>query len=348
MIKQKLFLWAAAFLILLLSFALFILPSLFSQEFHRAGEADTLISNQISNHIKGDASDVSTSIENRSNTGEEEKAKINNEALNRIDVSVDVKVNNDIVNDIQSMSEQRSESNRGEEGNSGTTSNGNTANGDTGDQNYVWGTDTTSAVDADLISCVEENFGEPQVWGRYLGDKEGVSRGLTNEEMERLHSNNAKILLIYNHFNDATGYETGEEEAETAIDMAREMGVPEGVALFADIEPTYPVDAAFIEGWYETLSNSEYEAGIYGVFDSEQEISTAFQEAVEEVETLREETYIWTSAPEVGVTTKEEAPAFNPEAPDESLAWGWQYGIQAEACNVDTNLFREDLQNVLW
>ncbi|MGR3762500.1 hypothetical protein [Rossellomorea sp. NS-SX7] len=46
----------------------------------------------------------------------------------------------------------------------------------------------------------------------------------------------------------------------------------------------------------------------------------------------------------VGITTLADAP----EAPDNSLALGWQYGIDAEACNIDTNLFDRDLFDVLW
>ncbi|HWO96582.1 MAG TPA: hypothetical protein VNM45_09645 [Bacillus sp. (in: firmicutes)] len=38
-------------------------------------------------------------------------------------------------------------------------------------------------------------------------------------------------------------------EAEKAINYANDLGVPMGVALFADIEPGYPVDSEFIRGW---------------------------------------------------------------------------------------------------
>src|SRR5699024_6856939 len=117
------------------------------------------------------------------------------------------------------------------------------------DEELVWGVDSASLTTENMLACVEDNFGSPEVWGRYLGDKEDVSRGLTSEEIDLLHANEIKILLIWNHFTDGTGYDHGQNQAEEAIAMAQDMGVPEEVAIFANVEPIYPIDAAFIQGW---------------------------------------------------------------------------------------------------
>ena len=127
--------------------------------------------------------------------------------------------------------------------------------------------------------------------------------------------------------------------------MAREFGIPEGVGLFADIEPSYPVDAEFIRGWFEVVNESEYVTGIYGVFDADSELHSAFAEAGENV---LEHTYIWTAAPNAGITTETNAPEFQPEAPEDALIGGWQYGLDAQPCNIDTNLFHSDLVDVVW
>lgn len=89
----------------------------------------------------------------------------------------------------------------------------NDRNGQSGDDEVVWGVDSASLTTSDLLSCVRENFGSPKVWGRYLGEKEGVSAGITPEEAELLKENDIKLLVIWNRFNDATGLENGQSEA---------------------------------------------------------------------------------------------------------------------------------------
>ncbi|WP_264805763.1 glycoside hydrolase domain-containing protein [Cytobacillus sp. NCCP-133] len=166
--------------------------------------------------------------------------------------------------------------------------------------------------------------------------------------MELLQSNDIKILVIWNQFNDATGLENGQNEANAAIQFAQELGIPKGVAIFADIEPSYPVDSAFIEGWYQAMLESPYRPGIYGIFDPERALARAFEQASNGNSALLESTYVWTAAPSVGITTEERAPEYKPQAPEYALIAGWQYGIDAKSCNIDTNLFNGEIVNVLW
>lgn len=213
---------------------------------------------------------------------------------------------------------------------------------------YYWGVDSASLTTSELLTCTKENYGTPSVWGRYLETKEGVSAGLTTEEVQLLHDNGIRILVIYNNFEDATGYENGLQEAEQAVSFAQEIGVPEGVALFGDIEPTYPVDSAFIQGWYDGVANSPYTPGLYGVFESDAELTVAFNAAAEENPDVVNNTVIWTSYPSVGITTEANAPTYQAEGPVNSLLYGWQYGIEAETCNIDTNWFTADMLDYLW
>lgn len=48
--------------------------------------------------------------------------------------------------------------------------------------------------------------------------------------------------------NNKLGYDHGAEHASQAIDYANDLEVPDGTALFGDIEPKFPVDSAFLEG----------------------------------------------------------------------------------------------------
>ena len=215
----------------------------------------------------------------------------------------------------------------------------------------VWGIDTASLVDEALFACVRDSFGEPAYVGRYLETKEGVSYGIMPEEVELLHGQGIKILPIYNHFTDATTYDRGAAEAQQAIEMAGELGIPEGVAIFADVEPTYPVDAEFLRGWTETMLASQYEPGVYGVFveASESKLLSSYLAFAWQHQELASQLAVWTSDVDVGITTKANAPkAFAPEAEKVTTVDVWQYGIDAETCNIDTNLMRKQFLNLLW
>lgn len=212
-------------------------------------------------------------------------------------------------------------------------------------QELYWGVDSANYTDENMYSCVVDNFGDPEVWGRYLGENAGVSTGVDKQEIEFLHENNISILLIYNHVNEVTGSEQGQNHAEEAVTMAEELGVPERVALFLDVEPEYPVDSAFMEAWYKELENSNYQSGIYGVFEEGSNLLEAYNAMKQEIQ---ENTIVWTAHPQKQITTKDNAPDFQPEGPGNSMLYGWQYGLEAESCTIDTNLFKGEIMEYLW
>ncbi|WP_165786761.1 glycoside hydrolase domain-containing protein [Heyndrickxia camelliae] len=212
----------------------------------------------------------------------------------------------------------------------------------------VWGVDSASKVTDELFKCVDKYYGKPDIWARYTKTNKGASAGLTAEEMKLLHKNKVNILLIYNHFNNATTEKAGENEAKAAIQYAKELKAPKGTVLFADIEPKYPVDADFIKGWYKIMSKSDYHPGIYGVFDPDQKIYKAFNQAAKNNKSLKDETILWSAAPQKGITKKENAPKFNPSAPKNSRILGYQYGMEAKSCNIDTNLFKGEILSFSW
>lgn len=328
-----------------------------TESIESTGKGDSAVTNNVENNINGENAEVNNAIDNNIKNGENNG--VDNNISNNIEVNVDVKVTNDIGNNLEgNKSDSNTNAEEKEQQNSDKQSNNNQENQNgnkddkeeaaSNDDEIVWGVDSASLTTSEMLACVRENFGEPKVWGRYLGEKEGVSAGITPEEVELLHSNDIKILPIWNHFNDATGYENGKSEAEQAVKKAEELGIPEGVAIFADIEPDYPVDSEFIKGWFEVVSSSPYESGIYGIFDGEKELTAAFNEAVKNNGSILEETYIWTAAPSPGITAQSKAPAYKPDAPKNSVVGGWQYGIDAQSCNIDTNLFSGKILEVLW
>ena len=211
-----------------------------------------------------------------------------------------------------------------------------------------WGVDTASEIDQAFYQCVEQNYGKPDVVGRYIGDNPGASTGLTKEEVSFLKEQGIKIIPIYNHFSDATTYQNGVAEAKAAIALAKELGIREGVVIYADIEPKYPVDAAFIQGWVETISASTYKPGIYGVFLDGKELSNAYNEVISKNKDYQNKIFIWTSNPEVGTTAKNKAPTYNPNTPESIQASIWQYGLEGNLCNIDTNLIQSVAYSASW
>ena len=197
-----------------------------------------------------------------------------------------------------------------------------------------------------MYQCVDENFGEPKIFGRYLGEIDGVSKALNQDEIKFLHDKDIKILVIYNHITeDATGFDNGVNHAEQAIELSKELEVPEGVAIFGDIEPDFSIDSEFIEGWYDTVNDSPYEPALYGVFDEESNILAAFEETDEEIQ---KNTIVWTAYPQKEPTSEENAPEYEPQGPEHAKVFGWQYAIDAESCNIDTNLFTEEMLDYVW
>ncbi|MCF2649751.1 glycoside hydrolase domain-containing protein [Niallia circulans] len=315
-------------------------------------EASVTINNAIENILKGQVNGT-TNNNITNNILSNGKTELANNLLNNLNLNVDVNVSNEVnTNGKQEASNNdKEDTSNNDDGNKNEENNGSDSNGNKEEDketSYLWGVDSASETTEDFYACVRDNFGDPKVVARYLRTNEGVSHGLTSEQVDLIHSNEADILLIYNGFTDATGFDNGVNEAKKAIELAQELGAPDGVAIFADIEPNYPVDAAFIEGWYDEVSKSAYEPAIYGIFDSGEELTNAFNMAAEYKGEIKENTYLWSASPNIGITTEEEAPEYNVDAPEGSLAYGWQYGINDETCNIDTNLFNSNLTDVLW
>lgn len=217
------------------------------------------------------------------------------------------------------------------------------------DPRYLWGIDTAAGIDQAAYTCITSNYGTPAYAGRYLTTTPGVSKGLTQAEIDYLHSQNIKILPIYNGFTNATGYQNGQQAAQNAIAAAKQLGVPAGVALFADIETQYPVDAAWLEAWITTVENASYRTGFYAN-PITGDFNPAYQALVNQNRDIVRDTYVWSAQPSIGVTKEANVPAYNPAEPSAPAnTFIWQYGIGSTACHIDTNLLDSRLmENRLW
>ncbi|MEH7234919.1 glycoside hydrolase domain-containing protein [Bacillus sp. JJ1562] len=213
---------------------------------------------------------------------------------------------------------------------------------------YVWGVDSAATVDEELYTSVKSKLGNPKFWGRYLSEVPNVSQGLTKVEISFLRNRGIKVLPIYYVFSDETGYEKGQLAARNAVFNARRLGIPNNVALFANIERFFAVDEAWIRGWVETISPTGYRPGIYSD-PIEGDFSNAYSEAVRKNNQVAIQTLLWSAEPEPGVTRERNAPIFRPHSPkSKANVWVWQYGRDSKDYHIDTNLADQRTLNYLY
>ncbi|GAA0498293.1 DUF1906 domain-containing protein [Salinibacillus aidingensis] len=213
---------------------------------------------------------------------------------------------------------------------------------------YLWGVDSSTNVTEDLYRCVLNNYGKPDYWGRYLTTVPNASEGLTQEEIELLLNSGTKVMPIYNKFREARGNRQGRVIAQNAAFHARRLGVPKGTVLFANVERFFEVDEAWIRGYVDAMRPTGYRPGFY--HDPETgNFSNAFCSAKTSNSEVSNQSVLWSAEPEAGATGRTEAPAFNPAKPPcDANVWAWQYGRDASACPIDTNLIDERVFQMLW
>lgn len=213
---------------------------------------------------------------------------------------------------------------------------------------HYWGVDSATKVTKDSYNCVLRSFGKPSFWGRYLASRSGKVDVLTKDEVQLLHNSGTRVLPIYSNFNRATGYRDGTVVAQNTIYLARRLGFPNGKVLFGNVEKHFEIDEEWVRGFVDGLYTSGFKPGLYhdpvhGKF------SAAYCAAVQNDSKVAKQLILWSAEPEPGPTKVRNAPNFRPKKPPcKGNVWGWQYGRDSEICPIDTNLFNQQLYDLLW
>lgn len=212
---------------------------------------------------------------------------------------------------------------------------------------YYWGVDSAVSVDEELLRCVQNNFGLPDFWARYLSTVPNASEGLTKAELQFLRVKGIKVMPIFNYFTSSLGRQGGRIAAQNAIYHARRLGIRKGTVLFANVERFFEVDFNWLIGWVESMYTSSYRAGFY--YDPiEGDFNKAYCQAVEQDDKVKNQSILWSARPEKGVSRKRAQPNFNPRKPNcTANVWAWQYGRDARVCPIDTNLADLKLLNLM-
>ncbi|MCD5325734.1 MULTISPECIES: glycoside hydrolase domain-containing protein [Pontibacillus] len=213
---------------------------------------------------------------------------------------------------------------------------------------YQWGVGSSQEATQELYDCVLKNYGKPKYWARYLSTVPNVSEGLTVSEIERLHNSGTRVMAIYNNFTESKGFRKGKVIAQNAVFHARRLDFPKETVLFARIDSSHGIDESWIRGYVEGMTSSGYVPGFYcdplrGNFND------AFCKAVSKNEKVAKQSILWSAQPAPGVTRARKAPKYAPSKPScKANVWGWEYGRNAQACPIETNLIKDRLFNLLW
>ncbi len=131
---------------------------------------------------------------------------------------------------------------------------------------YLWGVDSVEPA-APNLATVEGDYGaEPAFWGRYVSDCGSLCGGnLTPTEISEDHGKGLNLLLLVADLTGSAdqGSANGTADADTAVAAAHGDGVPAGVAIFKDFEAGSPVNAAYLESWFDTVAAAGYAPGFY-------------------------------------------------------------------------------------
>jgi len=129
----------------------------------------------------------------------------------------------------------------------------------------VLGVDSAKSSETLWDIAVKELGTAPAFWGRYLTDGHVGATPLTPEEAEFLHTRRCEVVLIYNAItkDSCQTRDHAERHASEATRLAKELGVPEGVVIFGDIEHGWAVTEQFEERWEAEMLMHGYCPGLY-------------------------------------------------------------------------------------
>lgn len=234
-----------------------------------------------------------------------------------------------------------------------------------------WGIDSSGfKITASDYSSVQQTFGTPDFWGRYIGDpltsfydntctQQYTTiynwKNVVSSEVTTARGYGLPLLPIYFNYPETavngSSSPCGSNYAKAAIEFAQHHSgtvIGKGTAIFVDIEQAAGVqpDAAFIKEWYDefnmtftytspydgkqyTYQAGYYKAGYYANTLSSANFDTPYCAAVSQEPKIGTNSFIWTTQPNPGRTTKNSQPVYAPiKPPCANKTYAWQYGVQ--------------------
>jgi len=211
----------------------------------------------------------------------------------------------------------------------------------------LWGVDSCKPFTNDptgaggLYGQVTRYYGTPDFWARYMTRTYNCP-GISQAEIAAAAYKHMGLLPIYNDYdcNAVRTYNVGLRYATEASAAASSLGIPLGTVIAIDIEPygeqcpgAARVDAGFIEGWYDGVSQANYAPMYYGDGTVGSDFANAWCQAVAERPETAANSYLWTFQPSLsGRFTKAKAPQYSPHEPNcAGNVAAWQYVLSTGA-----------------
>ncbi len=133
----------------------------------------------------------------------------------------------------------------------------------------------------------------PNFWGRNLVGE----NALTKEEIEFLHSQGCKIAAIYNTQDAKETEEQGKITAKKIDVLAMELGIPEGTAIFLDIEENKNVTRDYMRGFAQGLIEEGFTPAFKANTDAKFDFDREFSRGLQTDKDVFEKCLIWAVAP---------------------------------------------------
>lgn len=165
----------------------------------------------------------------------------------------------------------------------------------------LFGVDSSTQANQLLQNNIEEfewvirNKIYPNFYGRYLVGE----NCLTKEEIGFIHSKGCKIAAIYVDGNEKQSGEQGALLAKAADIRALELGIPEGTAIFLEINENEPISDNFFRGFAESLIAAGYTPGFKANTDAKFTFDREFSRGMQNAGEVFRKSLIWAVAPAI-------------------------------------------------
>ena len=180
----------------------------------------------------------------------------------------------------------------------------------------------------------------PNFYGRYLSGE----NCLTKEEVRFIHGKGCKIALIYASEDEKKSEEQGTILAKKIDIRALELGIPEGTAIFLEIEENEEINRDFMRGFAKTLMVEGFTPGFKANTDAKFGFDREFSRGMQTDKDIFKKCLIWAVSPTVkeynGITTSHLIHPDNwmPYAPSgltRAEIAIWQYGVECHPIEDD-------------
>ncbi len=133
----------------------------------------------------------------------------------------------------------------------------------------------------------------PNFWGRSIVG----NNSLTKNEIKFLHDNGCKIAVYYNTSDPKLTDEQGKIIAKKAVIKALELGIPEGTAVFLEINNDEDISRDYMRGYANALIAEGYTPGFKANTDAKYIFDREFSHGVLRDRDIFNKCLIWAIAP---------------------------------------------------